>query len=164
MESVVDRYKQMAIGDDEEELNLDEGEIEGSPVEEAAIGFPVIGQVLTDRKVKFPDLKETMLTLWRPGKDMSVKEIGEKRYLFSFNLRFDMKHVLDGGPWQFERSLVMLKEVMPDDIPHKIILNEAGFWVQIHNVPYSLVNPGISRRVGNFIGEFVKYDDNQKKD
>ncbi|CAH9072072.1 unnamed protein product [Cuscuta epithymum] len=79
MESVVDRYKQMAIGDDEEELNLDEGEIEGSPVEEAAIGFPVIGQVLTDRKVKFPDLKETMLTLWRPGKDMSVKEIGEKR-------------------------------------------------------------------------------------
>ncbi|CAH9110900.1 unnamed protein product [Cuscuta epithymum] len=69
MDSVVDWYKQMAIGDDEEELNLDEGEVESSPVEEAAIGFPVIGQVLIDCKVKFPDLKKTMLSLWRPGKD-----------------------------------------------------------------------------------------------
>ncbi|CAH9118929.1 unnamed protein product [Cuscuta epithymum] len=68
MDSVVDWYKQMAIGDDEEELNLDEGEVESSPVDEAAIGFPVIGQVLIDCKVKFPDLKETTLSLWRPGK------------------------------------------------------------------------------------------------
>ncbi|CAH9133856.1 unnamed protein product [Cuscuta epithymum] len=58
----------------------------------------------------------------------------------------------------------MLKEVLPDDIPHEIILNETEFWVQIHNVPYSLVNLGTARRVGNFIGGFIKYDDNQKSD
>ncbi|CAH9118931.1 unnamed protein product [Cuscuta epithymum] len=58
----------------------------------------------------------------------------------------------------------MLNEVMPDDIPYKIILNLSEFWVQVHNVSYSLVNLGTVRRVGNFIGEFIRYDDNQKKD
>ncbi|CAH9115173.1 unnamed protein product [Cuscuta epithymum] len=164
MENVVDRYRHMAIREDEEEINLDEGELEGVPAEEVATGFPVIGQVLMDRKVRFSELKDQMLTLWRPGKGMSVKEIGGKRYVFSFNHRFDMKRVLDGGLWQYGRSLVLLKEIMPDDIPHKIVLNEAEFWVQVHNVPYSLVNLGTVRRVGSFLGEFVKYDDNQKKE
>ncbi|CAH9071044.1 unnamed protein product [Cuscuta epithymum] len=127
MDSVVDRYKKMALQEEEEEA------ASIPAVEEAAIGFPVIGQVLTDRKIRFSDLKEKMTSLWRPGKGMTMKEICDKRYLFSFNHRFDMQCVLDGGPWQFERSLIMLKELMSDDIPHKIILNEAEFWVQIHN-------------------------------
>ncbi|CAH9109782.1 unnamed protein product [Cuscuta europaea] len=105
-----------------------------------------------------------LASLWRPGKGLSVKEVGEKRYLFTFYHRLDMNRVLEGGPWQFERDLLLLKEVKPDDIPHKIILNEADFWVQVHNVPYSLVNLGTARRIGNFIGKFIKYDDNQNSD
>ncbi|CAH9067016.1 unnamed protein product [Cuscuta europaea] len=105
-----------------------------------------------------------MTSLWRPGKGISIKEVGEKRYVFSFYHRVDMNRVLDGGPWQFERNLLLLKEVKLDDIPHKIVLNEADFWIQIHNVPYSVVNLGTARRVGNFIGKFIKYDDNQNSE
>ncbi|CAH9112247.1 unnamed protein product [Cuscuta epithymum] len=164
MESVVDRYRQMAIGEDEAEINLDEGELDGVLAEEVAAGFPVIGQILTDRKVRLSEMKEQIVALWRPGKGMSVKEIGDKRYLFFFNHRFDMKRVLESGPWQYARSLILLKEVMSDDIPHKIVLNEAEFWVQVYNVPYSLVNLGTTRRIGSFLGEFVKYDDYQEKE
>ncbi|CAH9067839.1 unnamed protein product [Cuscuta epithymum] len=78
MESVVDRYKQMAIKDGETEINLDDNELEDVPAEDVAAGFPVIGQVLTDRKVRFSELKEQMLALWRPGKGLVLerKKIG----------------------------------------------------------------------------------------
>ncbi|CAH9095289.1 unnamed protein product [Cuscuta epithymum] len=69
MEGFVDKYKQVAIGTEEEELDLNGGDAEESPVEEQSSGFPVVGVLLTDREVKFSALKELMLSLWRPGKD-----------------------------------------------------------------------------------------------
>ncbi|CAH9108553.1 unnamed protein product [Cuscuta europaea] len=102
-----------------------------------------------------------MALLWRSGKGVSIKEIGKKMYLFIVYHRLGMDHVLDGGPWFFERNLLSLKEVKPEDSPLKIDLKEAEFWVQVYNVPYSLMNLGTARRIDNFIGSFVKYDDNQ---
>ncbi|CAH9143174.1 unnamed protein product [Cuscuta epithymum] len=102
-----------------------------------------------------------MASLWRPGKGVIIKEVSDKRYLFTFYDPVDMKRGLDGGPWQFERNLLILKEIKPNDIPHKICLNEAEYWVQVHNVPYSLMNLGTTRWVGNFIGKFINYDDKQ---
>ncbi|CAH9104021.1 unnamed protein product [Cuscuta europaea] len=164
MESVVDKYIQMALEEEEQELDLNDTEASEGPKEENRPGFPVVGVLLTDRKVRFTAIKEMVSSLWRPGKGLSIKEVGEKRYLFTFYHRLDMNRVLDGGPWQFEKKLLLLNEVKPDDIPHKIVLNEADFWVQVHNVPYSLVNLGTTRKVGNFIGKFMKYADNQNSE
>ncbi|CAH9051738.1 unnamed protein product [Cuscuta epithymum] len=102
-----------------------------------------------------------MASLWRPGRGVEIKEIDDKRYIFAFNHPIDMKRVLDGGPWQFERNLLIVKEIKPTDIPHKICLNEAEFCVRIHNVPHCLLNLGTARRVGNFLGRFISYDKNQ---
>ncbi|CAH9087432.1 unnamed protein product [Cuscuta europaea] len=164
MESVVDKYRRMALAEEEDDLDLDDTEEGEVPKEESKPGFPVVGVLLTDRKIRFPVIKEMMASLWRPGKGLPVKEVGEKRHLFTFYHRLDMNRVLDGGPWQFEKILLLLKVVRPDDIPHKIVLNEADFWVQVHNVPYSLVNLGTAGKVGNLIGRFIKYDDNQNSD
>ncbi|CAH9061651.1 unnamed protein product [Cuscuta europaea] len=164
MESVVDKYRQLALAEEEEDMDLDDTEAGKELKEEIRPGFPVVGVLLTDRKVRFPAIKEMLSSLWRLSKGLSVKEVGEKRYLFTFYHRLDMNRVLDGGPWQFEKSLLLLKEVKSDDISHKIVLNETDFWVQVHNVPYSMVNLGTARRVGNFTGRFIKYDDNQNSE
>ncbi|CAH9114901.1 unnamed protein product [Cuscuta epithymum] len=79
MEGVLDKYKQMGIGTEEEVLDLNGGDEEKSPTEVQKSGFPVIGMLLTDRRVKFSALKDLMLSLWRPGKGMSFKDLGEKR-------------------------------------------------------------------------------------
>ncbi|CAH9064666.1 unnamed protein product [Cuscuta epithymum] len=120
----------MTIGAEDEELDLDETEIDDVPVEENRPSFPVVGVLLTDRKIKFPIFKELKASMWRLGNGVSIMEIGDKRCVFTFCHSVDMKRVLYGGPWQFGRNFLIRKEVKPDDFSHKICLNEAEFWVQ----------------------------------
>ncbi|CAH9101460.1 unnamed protein product [Cuscuta epithymum] len=75
----------------------------------------------------------------------------------------DMNCAMEDGPWLFERNLLLLKVVGPNDIPHIMNLFESEFWVQVHNVLYKFMNVGTSRRVGNYIGEFISFDESHFK-
>ncbi|CAH9138506.1 unnamed protein product [Cuscuta epithymum] len=150
--SMADKEAEL-VCDDDVEAGEDSSEVE-RPV------FPVVSALITDMKINFPAFRETMTSIWRAGRGVEIKEIEEKRYIFNFNHPVDMKRVIDGGPWQFGRNLQIVKEIKPTDIPHKIHLNEAEFWVRVHNVAYCLLNLGTARKVGNFLGRFVSYDKN----
>ncbi|CAH9125829.1 unnamed protein product [Cuscuta epithymum] len=158
MEDVLHQYKQMAIGDDKEEVFFDEEE-EGDESSKGKAEFPVIGIILTDRKIKSQYFKELMASLWTPVKGVSIQEISDKRYIFTFYHKLDMRRVLDEGPWLFERNLLLLKEIQTEDIPLQINLYEADFLVQVHNAAYGFMNLGSARRIGNYIGTFLSFDD-----
>ncbi|CAH9086813.1 unnamed protein product [Cuscuta epithymum] len=164
MEDVVEQYRRLALEKENSRLNFDDEEEENTIPKAKAADFPVVGVILTDRKVRFQSVQELFVSLWRPGRGMAVQEIDEKRYLFTFNHKIDMNRVIEDGPWLFERNLLMLKAVGPNDIPHKMDLFEAEFWVQVHNVPYMFMNVDTARRVGNYIGEFIKFDESHFKE
>ncbi|CAH9139587.1 unnamed protein product [Cuscuta epithymum] len=110
----------MAIGEDKEELVFyDEEEEEQSANKGKAI-FPVVGMIFTDRKIKFQFFKELIASLWRPVKGISIKEISDKRYIFTFHHVLDMRRVLGEGSWSFERNLLLLKVIKAEDIPSQI--------------------------------------------
>ncbi|CAH9134383.1 unnamed protein product [Cuscuta epithymum] len=158
MDDVVNQYKQMAIGDDKEEVIFDEEE-DGEESVKSSTEFPVVGVILIDRKIKFQFFKELMASLWRPVKGVSIQEIDEKRYLFTFYHILDMRRVLDEGAWSFERNLLLLKEIKTEDIPSQVKLYEAELWVQVRDAAYGFMNLGSVRKISNFIGEFHKFDD-----
>ncbi|CAH9111480.1 unnamed protein product [Cuscuta europaea] len=66
-----------------------------------------------------------------------------------------------GRPLIFEQNLLILRALSPGDVPLQVPLNEAEFWVQVHNVPYGFMNIGTARRIGNSIGKFISFDENQ---
>ncbi|CAH9109675.1 unnamed protein product [Cuscuta epithymum] len=113
----------MAIGEDKEELVFDDEEDGEQPTNKGKAIFPVVGMVLTDRKIKFQFFKELMASLWRLVKGVSIKEIGEKRYIFTFYHVLDMRLVLDEGSWLYEKNLLLLKEIKVEDIPLRINLH-----------------------------------------
>ncbi|CAH9121938.1 unnamed protein product [Cuscuta epithymum] len=102
-----------------------------------------------------------MAVLWRLGKGVSIEEIGEKRYIFIFFHSVDVNRVLDYGPWLFDKNMIVLRAIKLRDIPLKVLLDTVELWVQAHNVPYSHDNLGTARRIGNYLGEFVRWDDTQ---
>ncbi|CAH9148570.1 unnamed protein product [Cuscuta epithymum] len=99
-----------------------------------------------------------MASRWRPGRGMTIKEIGEKKYLVNFNHVLDMNRVLEDGPWLFERDLILMKAIQLDDIPESMNLFEASFWVQVHNAPIKFRNLGSAKKIGNFLGSFIKFE------
>lgn len=102
----------------EEDEGLEFGNDEFQTTKEE-LNYSLVGKLLTEKPFKFHILRDTMAAVWRPGKGMSVMELSTNLFLFQFRHEFDMKRVLEDGPWAFEQSLLILRILNPDESPSK---------------------------------------------
>ncbi|KAK6141886.1 hypothetical protein DH2020_024364 [Rehmannia glutinosa] len=118
----------------------------------------LVGKFISERSVNFNITKHRLTAIWRPVKGMSVKDIGDQRFLFQFYHKLDLQRILDGGPWSFDNLMLMLAQLYPSVVPMTIPMHSLLFWVQIFNLPIGCLNENVGRQLGNFIGSFVEYD------
>ncbi|CAH9134384.1 unnamed protein product [Cuscuta epithymum] len=116
MDDVVNQYKQMAIGDDKEEVIFDEEE-DGEESVKSSTEFPVVGVILIDRKIKFQFFKELMASLWRPVKGVSIQEIDEKRNngritATASSVEHSLKNLFECGRSCNAKAVVVVGEVL----------------------------------------------------
>ncbi|CAN1807844.1 Uncharacterized protein At4g02000 [Linum perenne] len=79
--------------------------------------------------------------------------------LFRFYHARDVQWVIDNGPWTFDGSLLVLHELKQGEHPANVALKTTDFWVQVHNLPNGFFSTLVVKALGNYIGEFVKYDE-----
>jgi len=44
------------------------------------------------------------------------------------------------------------------------MLHMVPFWIQIHNLPVGYVTETVGRNVGNYVGEYLEYDEKDSSD
>ncbi|MBA0817944.1 hypothetical protein Gohar_027852, partial [Gossypium harknessii] len=96
--------------------------------------------------------------LWHPLGVVSITDIGEKRSLFQFYHELDLKRVLQGMPWFFNRHLILFYQLVHGEDSLQVPLVFSEFWVQVHNSPMGIMSKGMARQFGNFIGQILDYD------
>ncbi|KAL5777207.1 hypothetical protein ACOSP7_010133 [Xanthoceras sorbifolium] len=72
-------------------------------------------------------------------------------FVFSFRCSWDTKRVLEGGPWSFDKCLLVLKEPVGVGKIEDLDFSLTSFWVQIYNLPLAYIN----REVGMFLGKMI---------
>lgn len=72
----------------------------------------LVEKILLTRGVKLEGLRYAMRQVWRSIKEVKVESMGSNVFLFKFNTEEDKKRVLTGGPWHFDRALIILSEPM----------------------------------------------------
>ncbi|XVF59039.1 hypothetical protein PTKIN_Ptkin07bG0242100 [Pterospermum kingtungense] len=100
-----------------------------------------------------------MASLWKPEKGVAIKKISPHLFLFQFFHDIDLRRVLDGCSWTFDNHLLILHKLDPGKIPSQIPLFHVDFWVQVYDLRTSFMTSIVGKRLGNFIGRFVAYDD-----
>lgn len=140
-------------------LNLTEEEEEGILVsqDEFYDGFQwipncLIGYLLTRKKFNKEAFKSTKERIWRSTPLKAVKEVGNNLFMFQFRYQ-DRQIVLNGGPWNFEDQLVLLKELEKRDRPGKDLITQAAFWVQVYNLPFVSMTEKVGYRLGKRLGQ-----------
>ncbi|KAK9274747.1 hypothetical protein L1049_021999 [Liquidambar formosana] len=83
--------------------------------------------VLTERPFNVDAMKSTLKMVWRPARGLVVTEIGLNLFIFQFHHPLDTHQVIDNGPWNFDKSLVLLKEYDGELQPLAIRMDEALF-------------------------------------
>ncbi|XVF67588.1 hypothetical protein PTKIN_Ptkin10aG0133100 [Pterospermum kingtungense] len=140
---------------EEDEMLLD---FSGESTQSSKIEMCLVGRFLTERSINFNIMRHRLTSIWKPGRGVSMKDLGDQRYMFQFFHTVDLKRVLEGGPWTFDSHLLILHQLKPGEIPNRVPLNFVDYWVQVYNLPVGCMSESIGKQLGNFVGYFLEYD------
>lgn len=63
-----------------------------------------MGCFITEGSTDFPAMQQTLSALWKPWKGIYIKELDANLFLFQFYHEIDIKRVMEGSPWSFNRK------------------------------------------------------------
>lgn len=152
--SLKDMYANLTLADEEEE-----GLVLGrEDIAEAKKTFVLVGKFLTDKNINFSAMQNVITSLWKPKEGMEIHDLGGFRYSFVFYHKMDLQKVVEEGPWSFEQSMLVMKQLKNNEDPHLVQLQEADIWVQVYDLPHGFASENILKSVGASIGQYIKSD------
>lgn len=156
--SIIDAMNNVTL-DDEEDGVLLVNEAEEMNVNESFSGFNpnlcLVGKFISDGGCDFSAIQQTMVALWKPGKGVFIKELDANLYVFQFFHELDVRRVIDGSPWSFNRKALIVKR-MEGNNPRCVQLDSLDLWMQIHELSVGCMSEKIIKEVGNFIGTHIE--------
>lgn len=93
--------------------------------------------------------------IWHPFELVKFHESRSSIILAEFSDTNDKDHVLNDGPWLFDKFLVLVKEFDGSQQIQNVLITNTMFWVRVFDLPMMARNEHIGRVIGNAMGEFV---------
>ncbi|XP_060961727.1 uncharacterized protein LOC133031948 [Cannabis sativa] len=142
----------------------EENEVAFEEEEEEEIEFDdrwcLVGRLLTGKKSDFQIFQNMIADLWKPGKGMYIKILEQNRFLFQFYHEIDIKRVLAGSPWTYDRKQLIIERLKQGENPRTIPLNNLDIWVQVHDLQPGFKTERAICQAGNYIGLYLESDPN----
>lgn len=89
---------------------------------------------------------------------MEVQELGKNLFLFTFSTKRDLENVLNSGPWNFDRYVLVLKRISGIEQPSEMALDSTSLWARVYDLPLRLRTENMATRLGNMMEKFEEAD------
>ena len=119
----------------------------------------LVGRFMTDKMINFDAMKNTMASLWRPGKGVCIKDLSPTLVLFQFFHEIDINRVLESGPWTFDQHILLVNRLDENKQPQNVPLFLADFWIQIYNLPIGFMSEKFLKNIRDYVGIFLGSDE-----
>ena len=123
----------------------------------------LLGKLLIRRNVNIEAMRNVFLKIWRLKSGMTIREVGERRFLFYFEDALEKDKVFQKQPWSFNKSLMVLNEFDGHTQTENVNMEWCAFNVQIHGLPLNLMNEKIGVVLGESIGEVEDVECDEKQ-
>ncbi|TVT99897.1 hypothetical protein EJB05_54709, partial [Eragrostis curvula] len=134
--SIEDRLENLKLHG-EEEIDLDfSGELEDLIKENR---WMALFKVHTTKSFSHAALLKQMRNAWSSAKEITFKVMGSNLFLVQFQCLGDWNRVMDGGPWIFRGSSVILQEYDGFSNVYEYKLDKIPVWARIQGVPEGLM-------------------------
>ncbi|KAL0434063.1 UNVERIFIED_CONTAM: hypothetical protein Slati_2740600 [Sesamum latifolium] len=114
----------------------------------------LVGRLLSNRPYKFEALASSIRSMILPVKGMETKQLEEGRILLQFNHIIDKQRAMEGCPWSFEKNVLILNSIGDRENPMTVSLEMCNFFVNVHDLPMSMMTLGVATLIGNRLGSF----------
>ncbi|KAK2652483.1 hypothetical protein Ddye_012358 [Dipteronia dyeriana] len=125
---------------------------------EKKMGFRLLGKLLSNRLTNRDVFINLFPRLWRTVEGFDIEVISGNTFSFTVKNASDRWRVLQGGLWNFNKSLLVLEEPVGKGEIKGMSFSKVAFWVQIHNMPLICMMAEIGRFLGGMIGEVKDID------
>ncbi|KAL6222338.1 hypothetical protein ACLB2K_005730 [Fragaria x ananassa] len=120
--------------------------------------FYLVGKLNTTRDVNFDSFRSVVRSMCRLSALVEV-QARDDRFLFSFTNEKDVARVKKGGPWSYQRAMILLNDYDGFSDVMVVPLDFVWIWVDIHDLPATLTTPATTQLVGETIGPVLKVDE-----
>jgi hypothetical protein len=120
--------------------------------------WAVIGKVCSPRILVIGAFERAMQKAWGLHVVAQFKDLGENRFVVKFLSEGDWKHIKNGGPWQFDFSVVLLKDFDGSIRPSDIVFDTMDIWVRVLDLPMDMMNQVYGELIGGWIGKYISVD------
>ncbi|KAL5741628.1 hypothetical protein ACOSP7_028360 [Xanthoceras sorbifolium] len=132
-----------------------------TPLREAGarkLALCLVGKILTTKLINREAFRAIIPKIWRTTQTFIMDNVKENVFVFQFQNQADKRRVLTGGPWSFDKCLIVLEEPLGDGKFLEMGFNNVQFWVQLYNVPLVCMTKEIGWALGNKIGRVTDID------
>ncbi|KAL5808000.1 hypothetical protein ACOSQ3_028691 [Xanthoceras sorbifolium] len=116
-----------------------------------SVSMCLFGKILVNREINRDAFRSAISRIWKTTKKVEVEAIGMNIFAFRFKCDWDRKRILEGGPWCFDKNLLILCEAKGIGKIYESDFQFSPMWIQLHNLPLACM----SREVGLFLGEMI---------
>ena len=152
MEDLAQSWKKLSLTD-VEETNIDLSN------DKKKKGTVLAAKFFTWRSLNIEAVARTFRPLWRTRSSFEVSDAGNNVLLIAFELEVDAEKVVQGEPWAFDHHLVVLQKYDGSTSIQDLSFTTTKFWVQLHNLPYSLLTMMATLSIGKTLGTITKPKD-----
>ncbi|MCH84643.1 DUF4283 domain protein [Trifolium medium] len=152
---LMERIERLTLEEDDEELEVEIGDT-SEGIKEINPAWCFAGRFLTNRPIRTDMMKVAMAGVWCPVRGVTVKQSNNGVFVFQFHHHLDVQRVLKGGPWFFNKHMLILGSMAEAEQPEQVALYSVPFWVQVHNLPAGAMSEKNGKQIAESMGEFLE--------
>ena len=123
-------------------------------------GFAFIGKLLALKAQNIYHVRAMLSSVWSFAAPLSMKVMGQNKYLFMFLQESHFHNIIRQGPWNVRGSLLLLQPWSPELAIDEVKLQFCAFWVQVYDLPRKFMTTKNAIKIGMGIGKIMELDNN----
>lgn len=120
--------------------------------------WSVVGKSCSSRPLNKTVLERTMQRAWGLHKEARFRDLGNNVFVVHFGCEGDWKHALNNGPWQYDFSVLILKDYEGGTRPSEMVFDKIDVWFQVHDLPPDKRMVELGKALGNWMGKVIRVD------
>ncbi|KAL5805717.1 hypothetical protein ACOSQ4_028450 [Xanthoceras sorbifolium] len=123
-----------------------------------SVAMCLFGKLIANKEINREAFRSAMPRIWRTTKDLEMEAMGMNMFVFRFKCEWDRKRILEGGPWCFDKHLLVLREAHGIGKVSDIDFQFSPMWIHLHNIPLVCMSKDMGRSLGEMVGTVVDVD------
>ncbi|TXG65986.1 hypothetical protein EZV62_007261 [Acer yangbiense] len=120
---------------------------------ERKLAFCLVRKIMTKVLVNKDAFIRVFNTIWKLSEGVDIEWVERNIFTLQFFNMEDRNRIINGGPWNFNKAVVVLEKMPLDGDITNLELNKVDFWIQIHKIPHLCMSEEMGLFLGKLIGD-----------